>query len=64
MSEFKGNTILCQAVAKILSTRSNTKLSELPPCSLEINYRGIRMVDHAQESEVCLNDVHIQYHVY
>ena len=64
MYEFKGNTVLCQAIAKILSMRNSSKLSELPPCSLEINYRGIRMVDHAQENEVCLNDDQTWGHIY
>ena len=50
--KFKGNTILCQAIAKILSMRNNSKLSEIPPCTLEIDYRGIRLVNHAQENEV------------
>ena len=50
--EFTGNTVLCQAIATILRMRSNSKLSEIPPCSLEIDYRGIRLVDHGQENEV------------
>lgn len=50
--EFKGNTVLCQAIANVLSLRNNCKLSEISLCSLEIDYRGIQLVDHAQESEV------------
>jgi hypothetical protein len=50
--EFKGNTILCQAIVKILGMRKNSKLSEIPPCSLEIDYRGIKLVNHAQDNEV------------
>ncbi|XP_028397026.1 JNK-interacting protein 1-like [Dendronephthya gigantea] len=49
--EFKGNTVLCQAIANVLRLRNNSKLSEIPPCTLEIDYRGIQLIDHAQESE-------------
>ena len=51
--EFKGNAVLCQAMAKILSMRNSGKSHEIRPCTLEIDYNGIRLVDHAQENEVC-----------
>ena len=28
------------------------KYTDIPPCSLEIDHMGIRLVDHAQENEV------------
>lgn len=50
-------SLLCFYFYKIVNERKNCRLSEIPPCSLEVDHRGIRLVDHAQENEVNLYQI-------
>lgn len=50
--ELKGINVLQEAITKILSLRTKNKLHDWSPCTLEIDERGIRLIDHAQENEV------------
>ncbi|XP_046844689.1 JNK-interacting protein 1-like isoform X2 [Xenia sp. Carnegie-2017] len=47
----KGINVLQEAITKILSLRTKNKVHDWSPCTLEIDERGIRLIDHAQENE-------------